>query len=95
MSRLSERYRGDGLIVLAVNAWDEPKEVIKRFVKQQNLRHRILLDGAGVAENYGLYSVPVVLWIDRKGNVVDAEADFHGPKSLEKKTKRLLSSNPG
>lgn len=93
MSRLAEEYIDDGLVVLAVNAWDEEEEEIRRFVQENKLKHRILLNGRDVA--YGLYHVPGIptaLWINRHGVVVDTEVGFDGPELLEEKIKRLLSS---
>jgi hypothetical protein len=94
---LATAYKNKGLVVLAVNAWDEPEADVNAFVDQHKLTHRILLNGGNVARRYGVKGVPAVLWIDRTGTVVDAELDFHGPKSLERKTERLLAhdNRPG
>lgn len=92
MSRLAEEYGKNGLSVLAVDAWDEDQDEIASFVKSEKLIHRILLEGSEVAEQYGSGSnVPVVLWIDRNGVVVDTEWGFAGAASLEAKTQKLLS----
>ena len=59
---------------------------------KEKLKHRILLDGSETAERYGQGSnVPVVLWIDRAGVVVDTEWGFGGAATLERKTKKLLA----
>jgi hypothetical protein len=79
--------------VLAVNAWDEPKEMLTKFVKDKNLKHTILLSGEKVAtETYGLKGVPYVFWINKEGVVVDSEMDYDGPEPLERRTKKLLGS---
>jgi hypothetical protein len=78
-------------VVLAVNIWDEEKELVSAFAKEKKLQHRILLDGGNVAkEAYRLQGIPVVYWIDRSGLIVDTHFDFDGPGPLQKKTKRLL-----
>jgi hypothetical protein len=82
------------LVVLCVNAWDEPKRTVQKFVEKKKLMQRMLLDGGGIANDYAITSVPTVFWIDSKGRVVDTEIGFGGPGILESKTKRLLSLKP-
>ncbi len=92
MSRLAQRHQESGLTILAVNAWDEPRDKVTSFVKEHQLKQRILMDGRQVARRYGLKGVPVLYWIDRQGIVVDVELGFHGPASLERKTNRLRAA---
>ena len=78
-------------MVLAVNIWDEEKELVSAFAKEKKLKHRILLNGGDVAkEAYRVQGIPVVYWIDRKGMIVDMHFDFDGPGPLQAKTKKLL-----
>lgn len=78
--------------MLAVNAWDEPKSVLSRFVRKQKLNQTVLLNGSEVAKRYHTKgSVPVVLWIDRDGVVVGTEFGYEGPESLQRETDRLLA----
>lgn len=84
----------DGLSVLAVNVWDEPEDEVASFVKSEKLKQRFLLDGSEVAEQYGSGSnVPVVLWIDANGVVVDTLWGYEGAGALEAKTKKLLAGD--
>ena len=78
------------MIVLAINAWNEPEGEVKRFVNEQNLKQRMLLEGGETGKRYGVSSIPTVLWIDPTGTVVDTKLGFHGGGALERKTKRLL-----
>ena len=80
------------MVVLGVNAWDEPKHEVAKFVEEQKLAYRILLDGAEVKERYELLGVPTVFWVDHQGVMVDIEVGFRGPESLERKTTRLLAA---
>lgn len=78
--------------MLAINSWDEDRETLIQFATKEKLKHRILLDGSETAEKYGLgRNIPVVLWIDRAGIVVDTEWGFGGAATLERKTKKLLA----
>lgn len=90
LSHLVQKYESDGLIVLAVNAWDEPKTMLAQYAKKEGLRQRILLDGSSVQERYRAPGLPTVIWINRAGVIVDAEVGFGGPGPLDKKTKQLL-----
>ena len=91
MSELAKKYEKDGLVILAVNAWDEDKAILQKFAKDNQLRQRILLNGNGVAKEWGITSVPVVVWIDRDGVIRDVEAGGGGPEGLEKRTKALIA----
>ena len=90
LSRITEQFRDKGLVVLAVNAWDESRETVRRFVTEKNLKQRVLLDGSSVHESYGLAGIPVSVWIDRAGVVADVEFGYSGPTALERTTKRLI-----
>ncbi len=84
-------HRGEGLAVLAVNAWDEPEETLETMARKDDLEHRILLNGGEVfTEKYGLKGVPQTFWIDSSGKIAAAEVGFEGAESLDKKTARLV-----
>ena len=92
MSRIASEHADDGLVVLAVNAWDEDKNVLAEFVKSEKLAQRVLLNGSDVgSEKYKIKAVPVVLWISPDGIIDDVEVGFSSRRSLEEKTRRLLS----
>jgi peroxiredoxin len=94
LSELAERYAGEGLVVLAVNAWDEDEPAVRRFANDHGLKQRILLYGQEVGELYGLNgSVPAVTWIDRHGRIVDFEGGFSGKRSLVRRTNALLKAS--
>ena len=90
MSRIATEHSDAGLVVLAVNVWDEDKRQIDRFVRKEKLAQRMLLNGSKVASSYKYPGVPTLLWIDEKGIVKDVEFGFHGPASLARRTNQLL-----
>ena len=65
--------------------------MIEEFVRDQNLKHKILLNGGDVRHQYGVFAVPTNLWISPQGIVVDAEVGFDSAEDLERRTKNLLS----
>jgi len=80
--------------VLAPNAWDEDRGVLKRYAQKENLKQRILLEAGEVFRAYGAKSVPTVLFIDKEGIVVDVEIGFdHGPRQLKETVQKLISSD--
>ncbi len=92
MSGLVEKHAADGLVVLAVNAWDDEAGIVRRFVKRGKLKQRVLLKGGSVAKTYGVKSVPTTLWIDREGRIVDTDLGFDKAGLMEK-TQRLIAGN--
>jgi hypothetical protein len=80
----------DQLVVLGINAWNEPEGAVADFVGENKLKHRILLDGAEVAERYGLEGLPAIVWVDREGMIVDAALGLTRSKRIHDKTEALL-----
>ena len=90
---MAKKHGGDGLVVLAINAWDEPKDTLADFAKHEKLMYRILLDGGDVASEYGVTSMPTNIFVDKNGVMIDAALGFDGPKHIEAKTRKLLESS--
>ncbi len=81
------------MVVLAVNAWNEPKKTLARFVRKGKLKQIVLLEGRNVAKkDYGVTAVPTTLWIDRDGVVIHTQIDFDGPEELNELTKQLIGT---
>jgi len=59
-------------------------------VNKNKLKHRILLNGSAVANQYGVTGVPTLIFIDKDGVMVDAELGFDGVGPLMNKTRALL-----
>ena len=81
--------------MLAVNAWNESKAEVEKYVKKNNLEQRILMDGRDVAHTYAVSGVPTVFWIDPAGRAVDVLIGYNGPDDLEEKTKAFLAAQAG
>lgn len=80
-------------MVLAVNAWDEPKKTLVRFLEKNKLKQRVLLNGSSVTDAYKCNGIPTAFWIDAKGVIQDIADGVIGLNSLEKKTERLLANS--
>ena len=93
LSAMRKKYADRGLVVLAVNAWNEPREAVARYVRDNALTQRILLNGAGVAKDgYGVLGLPASFWINKEGVVVHQLAGFseHDVKRMEQWTEEIL-----
>lgn len=93
LSRLQEKYRGLGFVVVAVNAYDEERKVVAEFVEKEKLKQVVLLMGSKVAQDlYGATSYPTSFWIDTEGKVVRRETGFHPSMvpALERMAQKLV-----
>ncbi len=91
MSKIAEDYKSKGLVVLAVNAWNEEKGTIAKFAAEKGLKQRILLNGQKASLKFKVNSLPTTLWIGRDGMIKDAEIGFDSEDSLRKKTEAIIS----
>ncbi|NUN52122.1 MAG: TlpA family protein disulfide reductase [Planctomycetaceae bacterium] len=58
-----------GLVVLGIHQ-KEGAEVLRAFVKEQGLLHRILLDDGSAFGAYGVTGIPFNVLLDREGRIV-------------------------
>jgi thiol-disulfide isomerase/thioredoxin len=77
LTQLDKKYKDQGLVVLAINAWDEPAELVKKYVESEKLTHRFLLKGHDVwKDRYHFFETPTTCWIDHKGRVINVHFGF-------------------
>ncbi len=80
--------------MLAVNAYDEPREKVEAFAKSRKLTHPILLMGRKVAKNdYLVTGYPTAYWIDREGRIIERTVGFRDGQQtkLEQRLIELLA----
>lgn len=76
--------------MIAVNGWDEERDVVAKFVQDQGLKQTVLLMGGTVAaQRYGVTSYPTTFVLDGEGVVVKYEVGFN-PEMLEKMEKEFV-----
>jgi peroxiredoxin len=93
LTALHESFRDQGLVVMAVNAWDEPADTVRKFVEEKKLTHTIVMDGRAVAgDSFGVKGIPVTYLIDRDGKVRWMHVGFApgDEKKMEAKIRELL-----
>jgi peroxiredoxin len=68
MERLWQRYKGQGLVVIALSMDASGAKVVKPFIEEAKYTYRVGLDPKmEIAELYGARSVPSTFIIDRNG----------------------------
>lgn len=93
LTELHKKYQDQGLRVIAVNGYDETKQVVSDYARETKLTHPIALMGGEVArEKYTVASYPVTFFVDHDGTVVDYHLGFEdGDESmLASHVERLL-----
>jgi peroxiredoxin len=70
METLYQRFKGQGLEVLAVDCQEESRDV-SAFMRRNRLTFPAALDESGeVSSDYGIEAIPTTYIIDRSGKVV-------------------------
>ena len=89
MERLYQKFRQEGLVVLAVsNDSEGSARSVGRFVKESGFTFPVGLDpGLRVASLYGVRVLPASLIIDRKGNITHIAL---GPREWDRPAARQL-----
>ena len=81
LEQLSERFKDQGLVVLALS--DEDVTKVKPFVEQRNLTYPVLLDAGGrVAKEYDVEGIPKTFVYDREGKLVAQAIDMRTQKQF-------------
>ncbi|GAB4365297.1 MAG: hypothetical protein Kow00128_07690 [Deltaproteobacteria bacterium] len=98
IQKLHEKYKGNGLDVVAVALDGEPlKNSIVGFVKQEGFTFRVLIDELDekemfkVADPYGVAGTPTIYIMDRAGKVVFAKAGRVKEEDLDKALQSVLT----
>lgn len=61
-----------------MNCYNEPKEVVERFISDNKYKHQVLLMGSALADDpFAVTTVPTNYYIDHTGTVVARENGFH------------------
>lgn len=73
IEKLYQETKGTDLVILAVNIGEDKKTVAK-FIGENKYNFKVLLDAnSSVAQAYGISSIPVSIFIDKEGNMVNSQ----------------------
>jgi hypothetical protein len=98
LTALYEKYKDEGFVVLGVNGYDEPKDLVANYLKDENLTHPVVLMGGRIAsEEYHVRGYPTSYWVDHTGKLAGREVGFGqgGEKKLIEKVEQLLEARNG
>jgi hypothetical protein len=77
------------VVVLAVNAWNEPRDRVQAFVKEMGINYPVLLQGSGAAGSYGAdRGIPVTVHIDAQGRIASRQVGFETEAQKEANLKK-------
>ena len=76
MNAMQDKYRGDGLVIIAVNL-DRNAEDAARFLEKYPAKFEIVYDPEGaLAKEYGVEVMPSSIIIGRNGESIERHAGF-------------------
>ncbi|HKN19366.1 MAG TPA: TlpA disulfide reductase family protein [Dissulfurispiraceae bacterium] len=84
-----EKYRGKGLIVLAIAIDDGPEALsaVKNFVNEFSVPYPVMIDDGTVSRQYQVISIPTSFIIDKQGKITNRHigllSDLTGTLSKE------------
>jgi peroxiredoxin len=92
---LQKQYGPAGLQILGISA-DEGTSIdeLEKFAKGMGVNYPVLLGKEKVAQEYGgIQFLPVTVYVDRNGNVVDKVFGLKGRAEIEDDIKKALGQN--
>lgn len=92
LASLYEDLRGRDVEFLAVSV-GEDEETVRSFVEERPFAYPVLLDEASrVADDAGVYALPTLLILDRRGEVVLLKSGITPRRTLETLVERALAA---
>lgn len=90
--KLYDTYKDQGLVVLGISL-DQQKEVLPKFVTENNISYPILIGNQDVAKIYDVQGIPTLIIFDKKGKIALREVGFNAENidNLEKNIIGLLN----
>ncbi len=93
---LQNQYGSQGLQIVGVEAGDDDKEDIAKFVKEMGINYPVLLGKEAVGDAYGgIPALPETFFIGRDGKIVDKSLGLHDRAEIEESIKKALDTEPG
>ena len=90
---LQNQYGPQGLQIIGVEAGDDGKDDIAKFVKDMGINYPILIGKEAVGDAYGgIPALPETFFIGRDGKIVDKSMGLHGRAEIEDSIKKALDT---
>jgi len=90
---LQNQYGSQGLQIIGVEAGNDEKDDIAKFVKDMGINYPILIGKESVGDAYGgVPALPETFFIGRDGKIVDKTMGLHGRAEIEDSIKQALNT---
>ncbi|MEI6131606.1 MAG: redoxin family protein [Bacillota bacterium] len=87
---LYQKYKSQGLVVLAVDL-QEDAATVQNFITQNGYTFNVLLDTNGETNAfYDLGSIPVSVFVDKAGNIVERQVGAMDRATMEANIKKIM-----
>lgn len=90
LKKLHRKYEDKGFTVVGVSMDHDGEEVVKPFVKENEIPYPILLAGDDGVEGYPVRALPTAFLIDRQGRIVKNFIGYKFPDELDKEVLSVL-----
>ncbi|GAB3423066.1 hypothetical protein GCM10027516_21790 [Niabella aquatica] len=88
LNELKEKFSNKKFELLSINVYD-PKEDVIWFCNRHKVNYPVLINGGGIAKEYGVNGFPTIILIDKEGRILYAEAGVN-KSEVEKLIERSL-----
>jgi thiol-disulfide isomerase/thioredoxin len=93
---LQNKYGPQGLQIIGVEAGDDGKDDIAKFVKEMGINYPVLIGKESVGDAYGgIPALPETFFIGRDGKIVDKTMGLHGKGEIEESIRMALNTEAG
>lgn len=90
---MNRKYGKQGLQILGMSADEDGERVVTSFAAEQHINYPVALAGDTATDAFGVRSIPVMIVIDKKGNVAGVFRGYSDEiaESMESLIKKLLA----
>ena len=90
LSAIAKEYKGKGEQILGANVGEDAKTV-RAFLKEQPVPFPTLIDPQNVADQLGIYALPTLMVVNKKGNVIFFEAGLSDAPAVRKMIQKAMA----
>ena len=84
------QYKNKNVIVVGVSVDKDGTNVVKGFVRENNVTYPILLDDGSVSREFGVRGIPTTLFVNEEGKVVAKKVGYADKKYFSAQIDKLL-----
>lgn len=85
-----KKYKDSGLVVIGVSMDADGWKSVKPYVAMKKMNYPVVIGNDGLAQKFGLSSMPMTLLIDREGKVADKHVGVVDKSVWESEIRTLL-----